>query len=164
MFDVLNKVSLDAIIASKDQGERALAELHFAHLKAGDLVLLDRGYPAFWLFALILAQNTHFCARMKLSGWKVVEQFVASGAQEQSVTLRPCAAAIQECQARKLPSNPLTIRLIRIELDDGEIEILATSLLERENYPVSVFKELYHCRWPAEEDYKALKSRIEIEN
>jgi hypothetical protein len=164
MFDVLNKVSLDAIIASKDQGERVLAELHFAHLKAGDLVLLDRGYPAFWLFALILAKNAHFCARMKLSGWKVVEQFAASGKQEQIVILRPCAAAIQECQDRKLPSNPLTIRLIRIELDDGEIEVLATSLLDRENYPVSVFKELYHCRWPVEEDYKAVKARIEIEN
>jgi hypothetical protein len=29
---------------------------------------------------------------------------------------------------------------------------------------VSVFKELYHTRWPVEEDYKALKSRIEVEN
>ena len=164
MFDVLNKVSLDAIIAPKNQGERALAELHFAHLKAGDLVLLDRGYPAFWLFALILAKNAHFCARMKLSGWKVVEQFAASGKPEQIVTLRPCAAAFHECQDRKLPSHPLTVRLIRIELDDGEVEVLATSLLDRESYPVSIFKELYHCRWPVEEDYKVMKSRIEIEN
>ena len=58
MFDVLNKVTLDAIIAPKEKGERVLAKAHFAHLKTGDLVLLDRGYPAFWLFAFILTQNS----------------------------------------------------------------------------------------------------------
>ena len=164
MFDVLNKVTLDALIAPKDCGERHLAALHFAHLKAGDLVLLDRGYPAFWLFRLILAQEAHFCARMKLSGWKVVAQFVASGKDEQIVTVQPGAAALQECHARNLAIRPLTIRLIRIELAAGEIEVLATSLLDRKSYPVSVFKELYHTRWPVEEDYKVLKSRIEVEN
>lgn len=164
MFDVLNRATLDARIAPKGDGERGLAATHFAYLKAGDLALLDRGYPAFWLFVLILTQKAHFCARMKLSGWKVVEQFVASGRQEQIVTVSPGAAAFQECQARQLSTRPLTLRLIRIELDNGEIEVLATSLLNDSRYPVSVFKELYHYRWPVEEDYKAMKSRIEIEN
>ncbi|MBI4958603.1 MAG: IS4/IS5 family transposase, partial [Desulfovibrio sp.] len=134
MFDVLNKVSLEARLAPKASGERDLAALHFAYLQAGDLALLDRGYPAFWLFALILTKHAHFCARMKLSGWKVVEQFVASGKDEQIVTVQPGAAAIQECHARKLPSTPLSLRLIRIELDSGEIEVLATSLLDGASY------------------------------
>jgi len=164
MFDVLNHVTLDAKIAPKDEGERDLAAAHFAHLEPGDLVLLDRGYPAFWLFALILTQGANFCARMKLSGWKVVAQFVASGRQEQIVTLSAGATALQECQARQLSTRPLTLRLIRIELDNGEIEVLATSLLEDTRYPVSVFKELYHFRWPVEEDYKVVKSRLEVEN
>lgn len=164
MFDVLNRITLDAILAPKAHGERDLAALHFDLLMAGDLALLDRGYPAFWLFVLIRLQNAHFCARMKLRGWKVVEEFVASGKPEQSVTIFPCANAIQECQERHLPTTPLTLRLIRIELDDGEIEVLATSLLDDAQYPVSIFKELYHLRWPVEEDYKVMKSRIEVEN
>ena len=164
MFDVLNKVTLDAIIAPKENGERALAAAHFAHLKAGDLVLLDRGYPAFWLFALILKQNAHFCARMKLGSWTIVKQFVASGLCEQTVSLKPNPSAVKECKARKLSEKPLTLRLIRVELDTGEIEVLITSLLDVVRYPVSVFKELYQYRWPVEEDYKALKSRIEVEN
>lgn len=164
MFDVLNKVTLDAIIAPKSSGERALAEQHFADLKVDDLVLLDRGYPAFWLFALILKHDAQFCARMKLSGWKVVEQFVASGLSEQIVTLNPGVAAVNECRDRQLSIKPLKVRLIRVELDTGEVEVLATSLLDSHCYPVSVFKELYHYRWPVEEDYKVMKSRIEIEN
>lgn len=42
--------------------------------------------------------------------------------------------------------------------------MLATSLLDSNAYPVSVFKDLYHHRWPVEEDYKAMKCRIEVEN
>lgn len=164
MFDVINQVTLDAIIAPKALGERALAALHFTLLKAGALVLLDRGYPAFWLFALILDRGAHLCARMPLSGWQVVEQFVASGLAEQIVTLHPGYQARKECLARQLSTAPLTVRLIRVELDNGEVEVLLTSLLDSERYPVAVFKELYHQRWPVEEDYKVMKSRIEIEN
>jgi hypothetical protein len=89
---------------------------------------------------------------------------VASGLAEQIVTLYPSHAARKECLARQLLMEPLTVRLIRVELDTGEIEVLATSLLDSECYPVAVFKELYHQRWPVEEDYKVMKSRIEIEN
>jgi hypothetical protein len=164
MFDVLNDVTLDALIVPKAVGERELAADHFSHLHPSDLVLLDRGYPAFWLFALILSKNAHVCARMKVSGWLVVEHFVASGLSEQIVVLQPGYAARQECHARKLSTNPVTIRLIRVELDNGEIEVLATSLLDSTTYPSAIFKELYHLRWPVEEQYKVFKSRIEIEN
>jgi hypothetical protein len=164
IFDVLNQVSIDALITPKAWGERALAALHFAHLKAGDLVLLDRGYPAYWLFALILAQEAHFCARMKLAGWKVVEQFLATGLEEQTIILEPGAAARKECQNRKLPTDPITLRLLRIPLNTGEVEVLATTLLDTQQFPYALFKDLYHNRWPVEEDYKALKSRIEVEN
>jgi hypothetical protein len=128
LFDVINQITLDAIIAPKALGERALAALHFTLLQADDLVLLDRGYPAFWLFALILDQEAHFCARMPLSGWLVVEQFVASGLAEQIVTVYPGYVARKECQTRQLSTEPLNIRLIRIELDTGAVEVLATSL------------------------------------
>ena len=164
MFDVLNDVTLEALIVPKSWGERELAADHFSYLHPGDLVLLDRGYPAFWLFALILSKNAHFCARMKVCGWNVVKQFVASGLSEQIVVLQPGPAAWQECRDRKLSTKPLTIRLIRIELDNGEVEVLATSLLDSQAYPLSIFKELYHLRWPVEEQYKVFKSRIEIEN
>jgi len=164
MFDVLNEVTVDALIGSKDLGEREYAAQHFALLHPGDLVLLDRGYPAFWLFALILAQEAHFCARMPGGVWNEVDHFVASGVREQVIDLYPGAAAKQECQTRDLSTQPLKVRLVRIELDSGEVEVLITSLLDSARYPYAVFKELYHQRWPVEEDYKVLKLRVEVEN
>ena len=164
MFDVVNEVTIDALIAPKAIGERAMAAQHFAYLKADDLVLLDRGYPAFWLFALILAQDAQFCARMPVGVWKAVDQFVESGLDEQIVTLQPSSNALEECNARGLSTDPIRVRLVRVELDTGEIEVLATSLLDQGTYPVTIFKELYHQRWPVEEDYQFLKCRIEVEN
>ena len=32
-----------------------------------------------------------------------------------------------------------------------------------EKYPTDLFAELYHDRWPLEEDYKVMKCRIELE-
>ena len=164
MFDPLNKITLDALIGTKALGEREYAARHFALIGAGDLVLLDRGYPAFWLFVLILSRDAHFCARVSVGVWNVVDQFVASGLPEQIVELSPCPTAQQECLARQLPPQPITVRLLRIELDSGEIEVLITSLLAQTRYPYAVFKDLYHQRWPVEEDYKVIKLRIEVEN
>ena len=64
LFDVLNKITMDAIINPKATGERELAAYHFLKLLPQDLVLLDRGYPAFWLFKLIASMDAHFCARI----------------------------------------------------------------------------------------------------
>ncbi len=39
-----------------------------------------------------------------------------------------------------------------------------TSLMDRDQFPYEVFKDLYHQRWFVEEDYKLMKSRLEVEN
>jgi len=75
LFDALNGITIDAIISPKDKGERILAAEHMKHLSPGDLVLLDRGYPAFWLFALILSKGAHFCSRIKEGHWNAVQDF-----------------------------------------------------------------------------------------
>jgi hypothetical protein len=36
--------------------------------------------------------------------------------------------------------------------------------LDNATYPLALFKELYHQRWPVEEDYKVIKLRVEVEN
>jgi len=164
MFDVLNGITIAALIGPKEEGEREYAALHFEKVGLGDLVLTDRGYPAFWLFALIRSKGADFCSRMPLGVWGEVDKFVKTGLAEQIVQLSPTDLATKECQARGLSPDPLTVRLVRIELDNGEIEVLATSLLDTPLYPHSLFKELYHDRWPVEESYKVVKCRVEVEN
>ena len=39
-----------------------------------------------------------------------------------------------------------------------------TSLIDQKRYPYAGITGLYLKRWPVEEDYKAMKSRLEVEN
>ena len=62
-----------------------------------------------------------------------------------------------------LETTALTLRLIRVE-NEGNVTILITSLLDTKQYPPGLFNDLYHDRWPIEEDYKTIKCRMELEN
>ncbi len=163
LFDPLNGIVVDAVISPKVRGERALAAEHIDHLKANDLVLLDRGYPAFWLFVLILSRQAQFCARVK-TNWTEVRKFYNSGKKEGIITLHPSLPSVEQCNHLNLPVSPIQLRAIRLDLDNGETEILLTSLMDKDLYPHEVFKGIYHLRWTVEENYKTAKCRIEIEN
>ena len=164
MFDPLNRKTVDAIISPKEVGERELAAFHFLKLVPNDLILLDRGYPAYWLFNLVLSRGADFCARIQRKRWKVVRQFYNSGKKEQIISLPVPPSSIRQCKELGLDLKPLKLRLIRVELDTGETEILITSLLDTQKHTYDEFSELYHLRWPVEEDYKTMKHWIEIEN
>ena len=164
LFDPLNRISVDAILSPKHIGERELAAQHFLKLLAGDLVLLDRGYPAYWLFNLILSLHANFCARISYKRWKIVKKFFNSGKQETIISLPVFPTSINMCREMGLELKPLKLRLIRINLPTGEVEILITSLIDKELYPYDIFAELYHERWFVEEDYKKIKCWLEIEN
>jgi hypothetical protein len=165
LYDVRSRVIVDAHLAPYRIGERQLAVAHFEQVRArDDLVLFDRGYPAFWLFALLYRSNIQFCMRINANYSPAVEAFVRSGAAEQQIELRPGSEARQECRRKATSIEPVAVRLVRVELNTGEVEVLITSLLDTVDYPQAIFAELYHQRWGIEESYKAVKWRVEIEN
>jgi len=158
MYDVLNKLYVDALIRPKAHGERQLAAEHLPKIGKGDLILLDRGYPAFWLFARIVEQGADFCARISATKWIIVRNFLSSGLKEHIVTLKPGR------DEKSSPTASLRVRLVRIDIGNPEPEVLITSLIDTKAIGCDDFKELYHKRWGIEEAYKALKCRMEIEN
>ena len=163
LFDPLNKISINAVLSPKSVDERNQAYQMFSSLMPSDLVLLDRGYPAFWLFKAIENLGVNFCARINRN-WAIVQKFIVSGQQEQIIQLTATATAITTCHQMELDIEPITVRLIRIELNTGEIEVLITTLIDNDIYPHDIFAELYHKRWPVEEDYKYMKCWLEIAN
>jgi len=164
LFDTLNKISIDAIISPKEIGERELAAQHFLNLIPEDLVLLDRGYPAYWLFNLILSLDANFCARISYKKWKIIRKFYNSGKIDKIISLPAAGTSIRQCREMGLDTLPLKLRLIRVELGAGNTEVLITSLIDEDLYPTEIFMELYHKRWPVEEDYKTMKCWLEVEN
>ena len=55
------------------------------------------------------------------------------------------------------------VRLVRVVLPSGRIEVLATSLLDSAAYPSESFAALYKSRWKIEEAFKTLKHRLHLE-
>jgi len=163
LFDVLNKVTVGALLSPKSCGERQLAAQHLLKLMPKDLVLLDRGYPAWWLFKLIISMDGHFCARISCTKWKAVRKFFYSNLTEKIICLPIHATSVAACKEMGLDMQPLKLRLLRIH-NGPEVQILITSLMDTQLYPIDIFSDLYHCRWPVEEDYKAIKCRMELEN
>lgn len=165
LYDPLNQLTVDLQIASCCIGERELAGRHLSFAQPGDLVLYDRGYPAFWLFALHQKLGVDFCARTPWNLYNEIRDLFLSREKEGDITLTPSAEAIRQCQELGLSIAPLQLRVINIDLPDSdEPELLITSLTDSETYPHEEFAALYHQRWFTEESYKTMKSRLEIEN
>lgn len=164
LYDVLNNLVIQADMAPYRTGERELAAFYLLDLKEDDLLLYDRGYPAFWLFALHHEEKRHYCTRVKHGFHTEVKQFIASGKKSQTVMLQPGKQSACQCREYYLPDAPIPVRFVRVQLKSGEIEVLATSLTDESAYPASWFGKLYQQRWGVEENYKREKQRMEIEN
>ena len=163
-YDVLNHISIDCSINHTAASERDCAAAHLAYAHPNDLSILDRGYNAFWLYALYQTTNRYFCMRAKINQGLLYKQFAKSGKAQALITLEPNKRSVEQCLEKGLPTQPLKLRLVRVELEDGEVEVLITNLTDEQAFPASEFKELYHLRWGAEENYKRLKQWVEIEN
>jgi hypothetical protein len=57
-------MTLAARLYSTDVGERQMLFEHLDKLRHNDLLVLDRGYPAYWLFAALWQRKLHFCMRV----------------------------------------------------------------------------------------------------
>lgn len=162
-YDVLNQLILDAGLFPTHTMDRDCVGQHLDHAQKNDLILFDRGYPAFWLYALLQQKQLAFCMRAKTRQDIFVRTFLRSRKQQAVIELAPNREALIHCQTHKLPVVPIRLRLVRVKLKT-ETEVLITNLLDSEDYPASVFKDLYHQRWQIEEQYKRQKQWLGIEN
>lgn len=142
--------------------ERQMLFEHFDKLSTTDLLLLDRGYPASWLVAALTQRKLLFCMRVDNTGYACVRTFLRSGLTEMIVTLQP--PNHRDAQDYEVERAPQTVRLVRSVSSSGAIRVLMTNLLDAEQFPASVFGELYHQRWSIEEAFKRLKHRLNLEH
>ena len=150
LFDVARGAFVDALIGRYDEDERSLAREHLPHLGAGDLLLMDRGYPAREFFHALIRRGTDFCARISDASWSAVARFADSDLDDAVVDLGEAGA-------------PLPLRLLRLDRPGGEPLILATTVLDHA-VTRPEFEQLYRTRWCIEEGFKLIKARLQVEN
>lgn len=165
LTDVLNRLALHTCWVPWKQGERDLAIEHLAQMAENDLGLLDRGFASFELFAAFVQRQRGFVCRCPTHSFAIVNQLFAANKEGCSVTvqLRPCAGQRARLRRLGLPEE-ITVRFVTVRLSTGELEVLATNLLDEQRYPTEEFGPLYGHRWGIETYYGLLKNRLDLEN
>jgi hypothetical protein len=155
------ELTLHASVYSAEGSERQMLVESLDRLKPGDLLVLDRGYPAAWLVALLNARGIHWCMRCDNdSGWLAEREFRRSNQDEAWVTLS--APSADDAQTWGCPRQAQRVRLVRQVSPGGAIRVLATNL-DSQAFPCHAFGDLYHQRWRIEEAFKRLKHRMHLE-
>ena len=164
LYDVLNRVALDATLGRADAYEVDLAIGHLAHTGPTDLLVMDRNYPSYRMLAELTQRQRHFVIRCSAASFGAARRMLhGEGPDSQVVTLTPCAAQAPLIGQLGLPPA-LIVRFVRVRLSTGEWEVLVTSLRDEAAYPTAGFLELYHGRWGVETFYGVLKTRLDLEN
>lgn len=164
LYDVLNRVALEATLGPANAYEVELAVAHLARTRPGDLLVMDRNYPSYWMLAELTRHGRPFVVRCSGGSFAPARRMLSgAGPDSQLATLTPCAGQAGEIRRRGLPPS-LRVRFVRVRLRTGEWEVLVTSLLDATRYPVAGFHELYSLRWGVETFYGVLKTRLDLEN
>src|ERR1017187_2588540 len=134
-------------------------------LQPGCIEINDRGFTGYLYLARVGLRQAHFIARSSTGSFLVAQELFRLNRANQSKVVWLFAPADQkaECQRLGLPLKML-VRFVSLRLPTGELEVLATSLLEEERYPTAEFLTVYHWRWGHETFYLMLKGRLELEN
>ena len=165
LYDLLNGIGLDARLEPISTSQVALAAAQLAQVEKNDVLIWDRGFTGFVLMARARARGAHFIGRSSKSSFAAAQEMFRVDRAGRSKVVKLTAASDQraELAALGLPRE-LTVRFVSVRLPTGELEVLATSLLEETLYPTEEFLEVYHWRWNHETFHQMLKGRLDLEN
>jgi hypothetical protein len=112
--------------------------------------------------AFEVGQGCDFVIRFKRRGFKVVDEFWQSDEVDKVVESGVSRYQRAFVRERGLPER-LKVRLVKVELEDGEIEVLGTSLLDAAKYTRAELKQVYGWRWGEEVWIGRIKNVFELE-
>jgi len=185
LYDLENNIVIDGILNSYASSERAMAIEHIRRLKKykkaykekyKDLIIFDRGYPSIGLISYLDKENINYLMRIQSNTFTEVEAFRNSELDDDilelkitkdrlyQITRREQYPLLTQFREKLNVEETIKVRVIKVVLETGEIEVLITSLFDSKSYPASLFKELYFKRWGIELEYNILKNIFKIEN
>lgn len=166
--DILNDITVWGDIYPIKQSEQTIMNNRVSHLYEDSLTIFDRGYPSFALMYLMINEEIprHFVMRCKAGFNNEVKQFVASSKSSKIITLTPTFKAIATLRDNGYivtAATTIRIRMVKIKLSSGEVEILLTNLYNEKLFTLADLKQLYGLRWRIETTYGKQKNQQQME-
>lgn len=166
--DVLNDITIWGDLYPAHQSEDAIFAQRISFLAPDSVTLFDRGYPSFGLMYLMLNQETprHFVMRCQSNFNKEVSSFLSGPQNSQIVHLTASREAIYTLYQHGYQvtrETSIKIRMVKIVLPTGHIEVLLTDLYDEKLYSVEDLYQLYGLRWKIETTYNKQKNQQQLE-
>lgn len=172
IYDVMNRMILESDCNKVKFDEMRIAEKQIERLPKTIglcqpfIVVMDRGYPSTTAFIHMLDKGICFLARLKASDYKKEQNALSD--EDSMVNIELDKTRIRHYEGtedgeRMKELGSITLRMVKIRLEDGTYEILATNL-DKNKFSTSDIAELYRLRWGIETAYETLKSRLQLEN
>jgi len=166
LFDLLNGLALSATLGTRTGETIPLLEQLWEKTKPRDILLLDRGYADYRVLAsAAAASGRDVVIRIPTNSFKEARPLFIKGTgipTEKIVELKCPPKERKYVREHGLPES-LRVRFIRVELEDAEVEVLATTLIDSEQYPATEYKWLYGKRWGEETFFDRVKNIFEVE-
>jgi hypothetical protein len=151
LVNVMAQIPTDVVIDRYGACERQMLLDHLEVLQAGDVLVLDRGYPSHEVLRILLDNGIDFLVRVPATkSFEAIGDLRASGGDDYRVLIPPAEDA-------RHGSEAIELRAIKLVNSRGEESFYLTSL-RRARFSRAQLAELYHLRWQAEELFKLEKS------
>ena len=168
IHDVLNDVTIWGDLFPRELSENAIINHHIELLPTDSLTLFDRAYPSYTLMYLLENQEIrrHFVMRCKTTFSNAVKEFISSEQNDLITTIYPSLESIQALRTHGYivtKETGVEIRMIKVKLPNGQIEVLLTNLFDDKIFTVEKMSKLYFMRWKIEIAYSKQKNQMQME-
>jgi Transposase DDE domain len=169
-YDVLNKMILFPKIAPYRDGELRMAydTIESGVIEKDMLLIFDRYYSSYKMAALLQFKEREIKYVIRVNeNMNIAKNFISSKKKSAIVDIYPSRKSIKGLKEYGYivqTDTPIRVRLIRVKLPSGKMEVLMTNLWEEEGYLSEEFKALYSLRWGVESNIGFQKNILQLES
>lgn len=166
LYDVMNHIAIKGLLQPYvESEEKVVLDVLKGSELSQSLLLFDRGYPSYWLMYCLIDKQTHFVMRVPSNANNTVKAFIDSDLSDITVDIYPSyksMAQLRQMGIRISQTAPVKVRYVKVMLNTGEVEVLATNLYDSSSYTIADLKEVYIMRWGIETFYGYVKEELQL--
>jgi DDE family transposase len=165
LHDLLNDLGVASALAPSHSAEKSLLlEGVWSATQSGDVLVFDRNSADYTIIAKANKDGLDVIIRCPRQSFSVVNDFFKSAELERLVRLGvPQSAKTHRYVKEHELAEEIEVRLLKFKLENGEEEVLLTTLCDQLEYPRQEFYEVYGWRWRDETFYDRIKNIFELE-
>lgn len=159
LYDLRNELVISVSLDERKSEEMFLYKDHKKGFKKSDILTMDRAYASYRMLNYCSKNELDYIIRFPGQSFKEVNDFWKCTNNQQIVEIQRRNTLL----GKEEMLESVKVRLIKVKLSTGEIEVLGTSLLDSEEYPIEDFAGLYNERWGIETYFNRIKNLYDLE-